>query len=226
MPTTAAPAASRPADLRPLLSRITRDQGPEFEQTVLFAPLTQVSTPTSLRTDRKIKWVDFHLRMRITNGGTGPTLRSGPSLLGANNSNILFSLFQQITIRGQHLKYGSQTIFQMRGEAAAEFLALVLPNYIPQYSVNANGAGLVRFGALSTTLAQTNDIDDAIRFYHAAVYGAWETDPVAAQLRARLELSQFLVRHRENTLAEAELISLAANIPDRDAELHRQAGDG
>src|SRR5271169_3592834 len=159
MPTTAAPAASRPADLRPLLSRITRDQGPEFEQTVLFAPLTQVSTPTSLRTDRKIKWVDFHLRMRITNGGTGPTLRSGPSLLGANNSNILFSLFQQITIRGQHLKYGSQTIFQMRGEAAAEFLALVLPNYIPQYSVNANGAGLVRFGALSTTLAQTNDID-------------------------------------------------------------------
>ena len=152
-------AASKPADLRPLLSRITRDQGPEFEQTLLFAALTQVSTPTSLRTDRKIKWIDFHFRGRITNAATGPTLRTGPSLLGANNSNVIFSLIQQITIRGQHLKYGSQTVFQMRGEAAAEFLALILPNYIPQYSVSANGAALTRFGALSVTAAQTNDID-------------------------------------------------------------------
>lgn len=159
MPTQQAPAANRAVDLRPLLARITRDQGPEFEQTVNFAANVQVSTPTSLRTDRKIKWVDFHLRMRITNGGTGPTLRTGPSLLGSTNSNILFSLFQQITIRGQHLKYGSQTIFQMRGEAAAEFLALVMPNYIPQYSVSANGGALTRFGALTVTLAQTNDID-------------------------------------------------------------------
>lgn len=159
MPTQAAPAASRPTDLRPLLSRITRDQGPEFEQTLTFASLTQVSTPTSLRTDRKIKWVDFHFRGRFTNPAGAPTFRSGPTLLGANNSNVIFSLIQQITIRGQHLKYGSQTIFQMRGEAAAEFLALVLPNYIPQYSVNANGAGLVRFGAFSAVATQTNDID-------------------------------------------------------------------
>jgi len=159
MPAATVATPSRPADLRPLLSRITRDQGPEFEQTLLFAALTQVSTPTSLRTDRKIKWIDFHFRGRITNGGTGPTLRTGPSILGANNSNVVFSLIQQITIRGQHLKYGSQTLFQMRGEAAAEFIALLLPNYIPQYSVSANGGALTRFGALSVTLAQTNDID-------------------------------------------------------------------
>jgi len=86
------------------------------------------------------------------------------------------------------------------------------------------GDGEVNF-ELARLAAQTGDINDAVRFYHAAVYGAWESDPVAAQLRARLELSQFLVRHRENTLAEAELISLAANIPDRDAELHTLAGD-
>ena len=159
MPTQAATASQRPADLRPLLSRITRDQGPEYEQTLQFAALTQASTPTSLRTDRKIKWLDLHLRMRITNAATGPTLRTGPAILGPTNSNILFSLFQQITIRGQHLKYGSQTIFQMRGEAAAEYVALVEPNYVPQYSVSANGGALTRNGALSVTLAQTNDID-------------------------------------------------------------------
>lgn len=159
MPTASAPAASSTADLRPLLARISRDQGPEFEQTLTFAPLTQVSTPTSLRTDRKIKWVDIHGRGRITNAGVGPTFRTGPSLLGANNSNIIFSLIQQVRIFGQHLKYGSQTIFQMRGEAAAEFVALMLPNYIPQYTVSANGAAQARFGAFSAVAAQTNDFD-------------------------------------------------------------------
>jgi hypothetical protein len=142
-----------------LLARITRDQGPEFEQTVNFAALSQVSTPTSLRTDRKIKWVDLHLRMRITNAGTGPTLLNSPSLLGTNNGGLLFNLFQQVTIRGQHLKYGSQTLFQMRGAAAAEFLALTLPNYIPQYAVSQNGGALTKFGALDATAAHTNDVD-------------------------------------------------------------------
>lgn len=160
MPTQAANA--RPAggaDLRPLLARLTRDQGPEYEQTLNFAALTQVSTPTSLRTDRKIKWIDLHFRGRFTNAAGAPTFRTGPSLLGANNSNIIFSLLQQITVRGQHLKYGSQTLFQMRGEAAAEYVALMLPNYIPQYTVSANGAAQARFGAFSAVGAQTNDFD-------------------------------------------------------------------
>lgn len=159
MATQSAPAATKPADLRPLLARITRDQGPEFEQSLNFAAATQVSTLTSIRTDRKIKWIDLQFRGRITNAGTGPTLRTGPSVLGANNSNVVFALFQQVTVRGQHLKYGSQTVLQMRGESCAEYLALTLPNYIPEYTVSANGGAATRFGALSTTAAQTNDIE-------------------------------------------------------------------
>jgi hypothetical protein len=158
MPTATTPAASA-NDLRPLLARVTRDQGPEFEQTLNFAPLTQVQTPTSLRTDRKIKWLQLHLRMRITNSGTGPTLRTGPSLLGANNSNILFSLIQQIQVLGQHLKYGAQTMISVRGEAAAEYIALLLPNYIPQYTVAQNGGAPTRFGALDVTASHYNDVE-------------------------------------------------------------------
>lgn len=160
MPTQASPQSTgRQVDLRPLLARITRDQGPEAEQSLNFAPLTQVSTPTSLRTDRKIKWLPLHLRMRITNAASAPTLRSGPPLLGSNNSNILFSLFQQLTLRGQHLKYGSQTVIQMRGETQAEYVALLLPNYVPRYYVSANGGPLVLQGPLSVTAGQFNDID-------------------------------------------------------------------
>jgi hypothetical protein len=171
-PATPATAASTAQSLRPLLARITRDQGPENEQSLTFAALTQVSTPTSLRTDRKIKWLDFHMRGRFTNAATGPTLRTGPLLLNAlfantgytapaaaTNSSIIFSLIQQITIRGQHLKYGSQTVVQMRGEACAEFLALMLPNYVPQYSISQNGGALLKFGPIDTTAAHTNDFD-------------------------------------------------------------------
>lgn len=165
-------AGTPPTDIRPLLARITRDQGPEFEQTLTFAALTQQSTPTSLRTDRKIKFLYFHFRGRITNAGTGPTLRVAPFLLapqimttGAANAStggIVFSLIQQITIRGQHLKYGSQTLFQMRGEAIAEYLALLLPNYVPQFSISQQGGALIRFNSLDVTLAHTNDVDFAL----------------------------------------------------------------
>jgi hypothetical protein len=62
---TPAPAGNQA--VRALLSRVTRDQGPEFEQTLNWANTTQLSTPTSLRTDRKIKFIDLHIRGRITN---------------------------------------------------------------------------------------------------------------------------------------------------------------
>lgn len=175
MATQTAPAQSAgapPADLRPLLARITRDQGPEFEQTLTFASLTQQSTPTSIRTDRKIKFIYLHFRGRFTNAATGPTLRTAPFLLSPNivttgaltasTGGIVFSLIQQVTIRGQHLKYGSQTVFQMRGEAIAEFLALLLPNYVPQFTISQNGGANIRYNSIDVTAVHTNDVDFAL----------------------------------------------------------------
>jgi hypothetical protein len=138
-----------------LISRVTRDQGPEFEQTLQFALTTQISTPTSLRTDRKVRFYDFHFRGRLTNSGTPGTYRTGPSLLGT----AVFSLIQQFTLRGQHLRYGAQTPIVMRGETAAEYMAIMMPNYVPRFSVSVNGGALVQGAALSNTASATNDVD-------------------------------------------------------------------
>lgn len=150
----AAPASqqsnAQQPNMRALLARVTRDQGPEFEQSLAFTPLTVQSTPTSVRTDRKIKFFDLVVRLRLTNGGVAPTLRTAPPLLGTQ----VFGLIQQVTVRGQHLRYGAQTPFQMRGETIAELLALTIPNYVPQFTVNG-----VRGGALSTVAAATNDVE-------------------------------------------------------------------
>jgi hypothetical protein len=155
----AAPAISSTsqskANIHALLARATRDQGPEFEQTLTWANTTVLTTPTSLRTDRKISFFDLHFRGRITNAAAPGTYRAGPSLLGTP----LFSLIQQITIRGQHFRYGSQAPIQMTGETAAEYMALVYPNYSPTFSVSVNGGALVKSAALVNTASATQDID-------------------------------------------------------------------
>jgi len=149
------PPVAQKINMNALISRITRDQGPEFEQTLLFANTTQVSTPTSLRTDRKVRFFDFHVRLRLTNSAAPGTYRTGPALLGTG----LFALIQQFTLRGQHLRYGSQTPIVMRGEAAAEFMAIMNPNWQPRFSVSVNGGALVQGAALSNAANATNDVD-------------------------------------------------------------------
>jgi hypothetical protein len=150
------PTPQSKANMHALMARATRDQGPEVEQSLLWANTTVLTTPTSLRTDRKISFFDIHLRGRITIGAGTVTFRTGPSLLGGSP---LFALLQQITIRGQHFRYGSQTPIQVTGETAAEYMALVYPNYNPTFSVSINGGALVKSGPLSGTIAATNDFD-------------------------------------------------------------------
>lgn len=142
-------------NMNALISRVTRDQGPEFEQTLNFAALTQVSTPTSLRSDRKVRFFDFHFRGRLTNSGTPGTFRTGPAILGTG----LFAIIQQFDLRGQHLRYGAQTPIIIRGETAAEWMAIMNPNWVPRFSVSVNGGALTQGAALSNTAAATNDVD-------------------------------------------------------------------
>jgi hypothetical protein len=149
------PATAPKINMNALISRITRDQGPEFEQTLAFANTTQVSTPTSLRTDRKVRFFDFQVRLRLTNSGAPGTYRTGPALLGTG----LFALIQQFQLRGQHLRYGSQVPIIMRGETAAEFMAIMNPNWVPQFKVSVNGGALTQGAALSNAANATNDVD-------------------------------------------------------------------
>ncbi|MFZ0037334.1 MAG: tetratricopeptide repeat protein [Candidatus Acidiferrales bacterium] len=65
----------------------------------------------------------------------------------------------------------------------------------------------------------------AIHYFHGAIYGAWDSNPVESRRAARLELCQFLVSRGEYNQAEAELIALAAGIPEDASALHATVGD-
>lgn len=66
---------------------------------------------------------------------------------------------------------------------------------------------------LARVFAQRNITTDAVRHYHAAIYGVWETNPVANRERARFELIDLLLSKGQQEAAQSELIALASEPP-------------
>lgn len=76
--------------------------------------------------------------------------------------------------------------------------------------------------ALARVAAKRGSIDDATRYYHNAMFGAWTSDPDVYRRNARLELIEFLLQRNARAQAQSELVALAALLPVVPA-LHLQA---
>jgi len=64
------------------------------------------------------------------------------------------------------------------------------------------------------------DTRQAVRYYHAAIYGVWPDDPQQHRMQIRFELSEYLLsRHtiQDTREAQAELVALVAVLPTDDA---------
>lgn len=90
--------------------------------------------------------------------------------------------------------------------------------------------GLVNL-ELARIAAKRGETEDSIRYYHNAVYAVWPPSREEMRRDTRLELIELLLRNREKTQAQAELIGLAASVgPDpamqqRLGDLFLRAGD-
>ena len=66
--------------------------------------------------------------------------------------------------------------------------------------------------------------EEALRYYHSALYDDWGSqDPAQARRVVRLELYEFLMKQNDRPQAQAELVAMAALLPP-DARLYTQAG--
>lgn len=83
--------------------------------------------------------------------------------------------------------------------------------------------GLVNL-ELARIAAQKGETEQALRYYHNAIYSAWPDKEGFERRDARLELIEFLLRTNAKTQAQAELIALAANLGDDPAQ-QAQVGD-
>src|SRR5581483_5883830 len=69
--------------------------------------------------------------------------------------------------------------------------------------------------------AQRRDIPQTIRYYHGAIYGEWDQDPIQRRVDAQLELVKFLLQNGEKAQAQSELLALAQQAPNHPG-LHMQ----
>lgn len=76
---------------------------------------------------------------------------------------------------------------------------------------------------LARLAARERAVPDALRYFHGAIYGGWDGDPVLRRRAARLELVEFLLDHGDKATARAELIALAADLP-ADADSQAKVG--
>jgi tetratricopeptide (TPR) repeat protein len=83
--------------------------------------------------------------------------------------------------------------------------------------------GLVNL-ELAEIAAQRGQTEQALRYYHNAVYAIWPGDQEVRRRDVRLELIRYLLGINANTQAQSELIALAANLGD-DPAIHEQVGD-
>lgn len=77
---------------------------------------------------------------------------------------------------------------------------------------DAPGSGAVNLELARVSVSE-DDLDAAVRHYHAAIDGAWERDPAAARRGARLELARLLADRAMLPQAEAEVAILLADPP-------------
>lgn len=83
--------------------------------------------------------------------------------------------------------------------------------------------GLVNL-ELARIAAQKGETEQALRYYHNAVYAIWPGDQQVQRRDTRVELIEYLLNINAKAQAQAELIALAANLED-DPSQQARVGD-
>jgi len=112
-----------------------------------------------------------------------------------NNSTFQFRLAKALSAEGH-------------GDQAETYLLSLLSE--------SPGSGPVNLELARIAAHHPHDMSDAFRYYHAAIYGVWDADPLITRSEVRRELCEFLLARSATRLAEPELIALADNVPQND----------
>jgi tetratricopeptide (TPR) repeat protein len=84
---------------------------------------------------------------------------------------------------------------------------------------------------LARLAAARQDVTEAVRFYHNALYAPWPLDQTESRRGVRFELIRFLLAHNQQSRAISELVALSTDLPDEPARhvalarLFSEAGD-
>ena len=126
-------------------------------------------------------------------------------LYSPGNTNFQFHLAQALAGTG-------------RDDEARAYLVILLSDSPGSGQINLE---LARIAAHAGPKA----MPEALRYYHAAIYGVWDTDPIAMRWRIRKEFCEYLLNNDAMNQAEAEIIALADNTSAEDIPGQKIAGN-
>jgi tetratricopeptide (TPR) repeat protein len=143
----------------------------------------------------------------------------GERQLAAGDADRAIDSFQRATAKNRNEKQYvlalARALASTRHEDAARRALLELRELAPEDpDVNLQLARLA---------AARQDVTEAIRYYHNALYAAWPIDEATGRRQVRLELIRFLLSHDQRSRAESELVALSTDLPN-DAAAHVEAG--
>jgi tetratricopeptide (TPR) repeat protein len=78
--------------------------------------------------------------------------------------------------------------------------------------------------ALARLAVRKDNLDEALRYYHNAIYGVWKFDPDNDRRQARFELIEFLLQKGALPQAQAELVGVLPTLP-KDPALHLRVAE-
>jgi tetratricopeptide (TPR) repeat protein len=90
-------------------------------------------------------------------------------------------------------------------------------SYLLNLLSESPGSGEVNL-ELARIATRQNSMTDSLRYYHGAIYGVWDTDPIGMRWQIRRELSEYLLEHGGGKQAIAEILQLDDNTPPGDVE--------
>ncbi len=97
-------------------------------------------------------------------------------------------------------------------------------SYLLTLLTESPGSGSINL-ALARIAVKQKRSSDAIPYYQKAIYGVWDTDPLAQRWKVRREFCEYLLSQHDLGDAEPELIALAQETPPTDAGRENIAGD-
>lgn len=141
----------------------------------------------------------------------------GRQALAAGDVETAIEDFRRATVRDRtertYVQALARALAQHRDDDEARAVLLTLRESSPDDAeINLDIARLA---------ARRQDVTEASRFYHNALYAPWPAERADARRAVRLELIQFLLAHGQSGRAQSELLAMAADLPD-DPAAHAQ----
>jgi tetratricopeptide (TPR) repeat protein len=153
--------------------------------------------------------------------------RQGERFRDAGRVDDAIAAFRRATVRNRtnrtYLLALSRALVEKRDYDSARSILLTIRETAPEDAeINLD---------LARLSAARQDVTEALRFYHDALYAPWAVDQEERRRAVRFELVGFLLGHGQSSRAQSELLAAAVNMPDDVAHqialahLFDQAGD-